>query len=423
MSGTDPSIDSGTSNWSGVCALLAAFDGAGIEDPTITENDEFRAWAEIEERTRVGLKRLPSREVVGREEAAILHDAIAEGPVGCHAAAWALDLTRHHTFSRPWAVDREIALADGDLFPVCDWDTERRPLRRRMPRPWQTQRLNGELPHVRRFRASPERPSIVFDGRYFDELAFLSGLETISLLTPNASLDEFEVPDDGFPIRVRDDDAQTASIEAFIHSEVCDGAADLALVPELAGTERAVATAAALMGEGHRNALVLAGTRHETAGERRTNIASVVLPSGEVLRVAKRTPFWDVDVREGITECGEPIRVLVSADVRLAVLICKDFLVPSLLEAVAHAGANLILVPSMSRRLDLHDVAARELAARAHALCVVANGPPDMDGEAPATALIGRPEADSALTVATYRTEVPGRAVRFMLPAGAYEES
>lgn len=410
------------SNWEAVCGLLAAFDSSGIGDPTLDENESFRIWSDIEERTRTGLQDMPTREVLSQADVTIMRDAIAEGSLGCHAAAWALDLTRHHTFSRPWILDREVSLSSGDLFPVCDWNTERRPLRNRMPRPWQTQRLAGELPHVRRFRPSPERPSVVFDGRYFDELAFLSGIETISVLTANDSLDEFEVPDGGFPIRVRDGDAQTASITTFIQNEICDGPSDVALVSELAGTASATSHVVTLVADSQRNTLVLTGTQHVTEGERRANVASLVLPSGEVVTTAKRTPFWDVDIREGISEHRDPIRILVSADVRLAVLICKDFLVSAVLEAVAHAGANLILVPSMSGRLDLHDVAARELAARAHALSVVANGPLNIGGQAPATALVGRPEADPATTVLSYRTSGPGRVARFNLPQGSYEE-
>jgi hypothetical protein len=260
----------------------------------------------------------------------------------------------------------------------------------------------------------------LFDGRFFDELAFLSGLRRISVLAANGSIDEFEIPETGFPISVRDQEAQTALIDRFLSSEL--NYADLVMVPELAGTEDGLIAAIAAVEKAGGNRVALAGTRHMNRDGRQVNLASLVLPTGEVVDTCKRTPFWDVDIRESIAACPDPIRILVSADVRVAVLVCKDFLTPAILNLIAHAGANLILVPSMSRRLDLHDVAARQLAAQDHALSVVGNGPLRIGDSDPETVLVGLPEADPTLTVIAHRASAQGLVVRLDLNDRTFSE-
>lgn len=291
MAKDSPEIEPGTSNWTIVCRLLAAFAKSGVQDPISSDETVFEQWQSILDRTRAGFEPLPTRESFSVEACDIVSDALKSGPLGWHAAAWAIDQAWHHTFARPWLAGGEMTVADGDLFPVADWNLERRRLVRRMPRPWQTQLAEGELPHVRRFRLTREAPPVVFDGRYFDDLAFLSGLGSVSLLTANASLEDFDVPSSGFPICLRDPSAQSKLIESFVRTEVCEGVAGLAIVPELAGTEDGFAAVSALVRESGRNAIVLAGTLHTTEGGRRSNVAALVLPAGDVIRVSKRTPL------------------------------------------------------------------------------------------------------------------------------------
>lgn len=420
MTGGHPVFVAGDSNWSVVTALLIFADSAGFPDPLDHDDSTLADWQAIETDVRRSLGPLPSRESVSKDEAAILNHAAAQGPIGCHAAAWAFDQMRHHTFGRPWAADKELTLNAGEFFPVCDWTSQRGDLIRRMPRPWQTQRHKGDLPHVRRFRRSTGQPDLVFDGRYYEELAFLSGLRMVSVLAANADLDEFDVPASGFPIAVIDAAAQAAMTAGFVAQEVAHS--DLLMLAELAGTAEGLAAAVSTVTNSTRSCIVLAGTRHEDEGGRRANAALLVLPSGEVIKAYKRTQFWDVDTREGIDACVEPIRVLVTGDVRLAVLVCKDFLVPEILDVVAHAGVNFVLVPSMSRRLDLHDVHARQLAARCHALSVVANGPLSFGPDSPASIVIGLPEADPARTVLAHRASTRGVVTRFDLSSREFIE-
>lgn len=240
----------------------------------------------------------------------------------------------------------------------------------------------------------------------------------------NTSTQEFDVPADGFPIAVLDVPSQLEAIATVLTAEI-GGPAELLVLPELSGHPDAIAPAAAMLEAHLGNAVVALGTYHEDLNGTQRNVCHLVMPSGDTEEFVKRTPLWNIDVRENIDPCHDAIKVIVTADVRLTVLICKDFLTQGILDVVAHVGTNLVIVPSMSRRLDLHDVAARQLAARSHALSVIANGPQAFVDVAtgvatePHNAMLGRAEANPAATVVSGRGMPPRSAVRINVITGA----
>lgn len=329
-------------------------------------------------------------------EADVARDLSDAGPVGAHAAAWAIDERCWPTFARPWAADRVVAPASGDLFPLAEWDTELRPLERRLSHPWQTQMLDDELPHVRRFRPRPGDPAIEFDGRYFDELSFLEALRIVAGTVLNDAVDEFDQPPSGFGIQAADLDRQATLAEAAAATALGLGA-ELLVFPELAVPAPAVAELAGRVVASSRNVAVVAGSSHQISDGRRSNVSTLITPAGDAIEFTKRTAFWDATARESIEIDPRPLRILVAGNVRLAVAICKDSIAAPLVDVLTHSGANLIVAPSMSRITSLHEIEAATFSMRSHALTVIVNGPRSFGGEEPPQLIVCRPEADDEL--------------------------
>ena len=119
----------------------------------------------------------------------------------------------------------------------------------------------------------------------------------------------------------------------------------------------------------------------------------------EPLTQDKHSPA-DQPVAEDITPPGWPeIRVHVTADGwHLVIAICRDLLNPHAVHALAEAGANLVLTPSMSETLVPFGGPVAQLVGSGQALVAVANNPaawsdaerPDLRSE-PARAVFGHP--------------------------------
>jgi hypothetical protein len=150
-------------------------------------------------------------------------------------------------------------------------------------------------------------------------------------------------------------------------------------------------------------------------------VSTLITPSGDRITFAKRTPFWDAKTRESIDPALEPLRILVAGNVRLAVPVCKDSLAEPTVDVLARCGANVIIAPSMSRVTNLHDIAGRIYAMKAHALTVVVNGPRTFATDEPAQLTVCRPEADPARMIVSTGGVRPVAVIRFDLVSGAFE--
>lgn len=378
-----------------MCRLLEWWEAAEGPDPTL-DNDLVDEWNALEAEFQSVLRRLAPSPRLGTKGAALLADAVERGPLAAHAAAWALDRTRFTFFGRAWASGGPVALEDGDLFPVGEWDTDRRPLRQRMSHPWQTEREARELPHVRRHQAADGHLAVEFDVSVFHELSFVADANVFAVGLPNASMGEFNLPPSGFPIECENPEEQVARLLQLVAEAIATNV-DVLVLPELAGHSGAVGEVMKLTAEADRPMLVVPGSMHvvDDLGAKR-NTTWLVPPGGPAFSHSKRIRFWGKDLREGIDPCDEPLRLIVAEDLRILVLICKDMLNTGIIDTAARYGANLLLVTAMSPSLNLHDVKARELAMRSHALTFVGNGPPDHLGAAAPALLVALPESEPA---------------------------
>jgi predicted amidohydrolase len=200
-----------------------------------------------------------------------------------------------------------------------------------------------------------------------------------------------------------------------------EGPAELVVFPELAVPGTVLDQLTALVVGARRNVVVVAGSRHDVIDGRRQNVSTLITPSGDRIIFAKRTPFWDAKTRESIDPALQPLRILVAGNVRLAVPVCKDSLAEPTVDVLARCGANVIIAPSMSRVTNLHDIAARIYAMKAHALTVVVNGPRTFATDEPAQLTVSRPEADPARMIVSTGGVRPVAVIRFDLVSGAFE--
>lgn len=409
----------GASYWDVACDLLTRWQQSGAAPPQ-RDDAAFDEWLAMRKRMEEVLTRHPRRERLSSAEADVASDLSDAGPVGAHAAAWAIDERCWPTFSRPWVADRVVVPGSGDLFPLAEWDTEFRPLERRLSRPWQTQMLDDELPHVRRFRPRPGDPAIEFDGRYFDELSFLEAIRIVAGAVLNDGMDEFEQPASGFGIQAADLDRQARLVDAATATALELGA-ELLVFPELAVPAPAIAALVDRVVASSRNVAVVAGSSHQIADGRRSNVSTLITPVGDAIEFTKRTPFWDATAREAIEVDSRRVRILVAGNVRLAVAICKDSIAAPLVDVLTHGGANLIVVPSMSRLTSLHEIEAATFSMRSHALTAIVNGPRSFGEEEPPQLIICRPEVDDALRKVYVRGVPAASVVRADLVTGGID--
>src|SRR5262245_18880486 len=124
------------------------------------------------------------------------------------------------------------------------------------------------------------------------------------------------------------------------------GAKTMHAEPLPSATERAFRDAARL-----NNVWLLPGTVFERDGASIYNTASVINPQGEVvLRYRKMFPFLPYEA--GVTGGDRPGVFDVPGVGRFGVSICYDMWFPESVRALACAGAEVILHPSLTNTID-----------------------------------------------------------------------
>jgi len=343
--------------------------------------------------------------VSGNEELkAPLLDTLASLPSSleaverAHALATGIDEARWASFSRTWmrGHDEEVSLLPDELFPVGD--TCIAVEGGLSARPWRLGMKACELPHIRRSESTPF--DIVIDTRWGPYIDGLMGRKlTFIAMLPNESMDEYLLPALGplFGVSPRDGEAQARAVELL-----CDGAlssADIVVFPELCVTGEILDGLQELLdGIRSETLIIAAGSMHlEDLTRGRQNVAQTLIPHADMsLTHRKFTNFVDREGRsEGLDISDRPLlRILTGNHVRVASVICKDFVAPGVAEQLGELGVHVVLVPAMSERLDDFGPPTGALLSRSQGVVVVANGPRIWSGEVPYHALLGQPTKD-----------------------------
>lgn len=328
------------------------------------------------------------------------------------AIAYGLDEELHQHFHDLWAEQNQLGLLreldEGELYPVPDGIMELLPAGTK----WSSRPAvavdDHELPHIKQWRTGDV--SIVFDWQFSAEVAnALDLLRTSPVATVHPTLDWDELPRDEATGALQPDPvvAETRAREGL---QVAREAA-VVVFPELSlPAVTAERLHQELLREG-REAIVVLGSAHEptTPGQDSlTNCARIYLPGAdEPLKHIKYRPIerivgvpLDERISEGLTEVPPRVTVYCASQFRLAVVICRDLIdEQKTVWALARAGTNVILVPSLTGKTGVfvNHVGAAVALRQAHV--VLANGPviPQAE-ENPSLVLIGRPaETDPVL--------------------------
>ena len=249
------------------------------------------------------------------------------------------------------------------------------------------QRLD-ETRHVRLAGGWATRFRVVFDYSRAQQLTgILTANTTIAVVSPNASLRDFDLDDTTdqptFPVRPRDEGAQRAQVQALVQQAVMAGASIIVL-PELAVSAALAGDLQSWVRRPDGPLLLVAGSHHvdlhDGTGRRNTAVAWL-RDSDAALQQDKHSPA-DRPVHEDLHYDGWPeLRVHVSRDGwHVALAVCRDLLNPSAVQALAEAGVNLLLVPSMSETLLPFGGPAAQLVGANQALVAVGNGPANWAG-------------------------------------------
>lgn len=341
-----------------------------------------------------------------RMAAALTSDADVPPVVIAHALAELVDRHFGHCFSEWFRSRSPYQPATGDPIPVDHADlrgiTDLPPT----APPWRlAHRLDGTR-HVRLAGAWTTQFRVVFDSGAFRALEGIIGADTlVATCHPNRNLAELGLDrhhDRGvFPVQPADLTEQRARIDALLSSATQAGAS-VVVLPELSVTAALANELEQWVRRPGPIRLLVTGSFHQTDARdpsRRSNRALAwVRGQAEPLTQDKHSPA-DRPVVEEITPTGWPeIRVHVTADGwHVVIAVCRDLLNPAAVHALAEAGVNLVLAPSMTDTMVPFGGPVGQLVGACQAIVAVANNPNDWGadgrppGPAPARALFGHP--------------------------------
>jgi predicted amidohydrolase len=289
---------------------------------------------------------------------------------------------------------------------------------RRTPSPRSMNVDAGDHPHARVFRTGLLPVEYRFDlWRPLSRIA--ARLDRIGAVTVNETLAELglgDAPAVAFPVTPADPAEQERRVLAQLERAI-EAGAEIVVLPELTTTRAIADRVARRLDDDDEQRLVICGSWHETSDGAPANV-SLGLFSGLSARMEHRklVEFGDLFPRdpddrrrEGIVAPEPPLlRVYVAGAFRFALLICKDFLDHRVTRTLDAVGANVLLVPALSRTAQPFVGRAQAHVADAQALTVVVNGPRSWDGDGD-----GGPIEPTAALVRPYepRDVVPGDAV------------
>lgn len=148
------------------------------------------------------------------------------------------------------------------------------------------------------------------------------------------------------------------------------------VLPELAFTEALVESARAELARAKGSLkLVVMGSVH-VDGAIRANLSTVLYGNGELAwSHHKFSPFVLPDgFREDLRfSTDRPITIRAAGDWLVTSLICKDLIHSGVDELLGELGVNLVLVPSLTEKLDPLRQSGEHLVQRSQAFSLIAN--------------------------------------------------
>jgi hypothetical protein len=329
-----------------------------------------------------------------------------------YALGMAIDRTSAAQFTSQWLSERGelFVLEPGQLYPVSKMGLKgasgysAQPHRLHLP--------STEFPHVRQLQRDDVEVQI--DARWgglLDALLAYSPLKVAAVL-PNEGWAEL-TPMDTFPICAVDENLQTARIRAAVERALTSRVAAI-VVPELATPHPTLTAIQELISVAPDICLVFAGSEHVTIDGSPKNRASVLLTDAGIpaWEQEKAIPFEDRDGNlEPIDRQRLVLRVATGNHVRVAALVCKDYLSENYSDLLGDLGVHLVGVPAASARLGDFGTAGQAIVRRSQGSSVVANGPRVWQSELAEHALIVHPVSGSVRVAVADGGPAPGLTV------------
>ena len=341
-----------------------------------------------------------------RMAAALTSDPDVPPVVIAHTLAELIDRHYGHCLADWFRSRSPYQPATGDPIPLDHADLRRITDLPPTAPPWRLANRLDETRHLRLAGGWTTQFRVVFDYSAFHALEGIISADTIvATCHPNRSLAELGLASrndrPAFPVQPVDPVAQTARINALL-SVATQAGASVVVLPELSVTADIAAGLEQWVRRPGPIRLLVTGSFHQTEtrdpGRRSNRALAWVRGQAEPLTQDKHSPA-DRPVVEDITPTGWPeIRVHVTADGwHIVIAVCRDLLNPGAVHALAEAGVNLVLAPSMTDTMVPFGGPAGQLVGSCQAIVAVANNPHDWatdgrpSGAAPARVLFGHP--------------------------------
>lgn len=400
-------LDAAKTRWDAAVVLLETWRARPPGSPLERNNHEGWFYALFDE-VRAHFDALPSEvSLSGTDRKRIISwTSNGDDYQKVDAVGHGLNFAASTTFAQSWrarlGVDRH-KLADGEIYPVADapWP---RTLggSRRTPAPSSFDIDDDDHPFARGHRAGPVE--VTFDFAHWSQLlGIASSLDVVAALVPNEELGELGLATPrpvAFPVLPVDKGRQREAVLRLLEEALATDAR-VVLLPELSTWPELADEVAERLAADSLDRLVVCGSWHAKEGDQRVNVAEALL-SGRPERIRHRkihevASLFPKDPkrrgREGIDAPVPPALTIHVADrFRFCLTVCKDFLHPEVADALKRVGANVLLVPSMSRTTQPFKSRAAEHITASQAVSMAVNGPRRWDGETPEpTALVSRP--------------------------------
>lgn len=307
-----------------------------------------------------------------------------------HVLAGALDAALGDRLL-PMFLNRTTVLEPGDPIPTPhpDW-------RRLSPSPnsdpWALDGRLDALPHLRLAGDWARHVRVTLDGnwRTWTAVPQLGPGDRLACAVPNDSFEQLELDRDeveGRPVfyrvRPRDPADQRRRCLALLELARQQGCR-LVVFPELSVPKSALEDIAAWLDDQDVVDLVVAGSRHRRArGGLWHNLSTVLIRgSSAVLEHRKFRPFSFSDVtgdgerlrrHEHLSVTTPALRAWLSPSFTMTVLVCKDAVVAPVPQLLGDLRANLVLVPSLTFKLDAFRATAGDIATWSQGIALIAN--------------------------------------------------
>jgi len=238
--------------------------------------------------------------------------------------------------------------------------------------------------------AASKQVRVVLDFGHRDAIDQLTwtkdGLPQIATLHPKCSGELDEIPvEDGTFFGVRPREWDLEEVESLLEAAKREGA-DLAVLPELSLPAPGELKQTIEKNQEDFPRVVVAGSAHvverDGASQVRANESQIYL-DGRYVATARKHHAFETDeingekhprlLRENLTREPKTIMVLSGEMTRLAVVICADLQEHEIPSLLVDAGVNLLLVPSMTKRIGSFNTAVCDIAGYCQGVAALAN--------------------------------------------------